>query len=288
MQDPTSNRETAKTPYRVLPFEEYVEQAYLFKALMERMSADEPVQELLGYVREEILATTKLPMAIDFLLTEVKQLGTMSTAMLRLSHYFTPYQSFILGNAEDDRGHLDMKTALHLLYHDAKLRSEDAAQVTMFFHQFETLCRHSLEYDYGLQAIAVDPVYDLVWQKWILGIRHQLGMVEISDLVYIHSEYYLKRMEPDSELPEPILFGEKEGRIALANRSKEPHYLFLALQRQLGYPAIPVRKKRDEMAEFIPKMQRLIERLEVRVKFLEDEQRNQGIDLSKFYKKDAE
>jgi hypothetical protein len=95
-------------------------------------------------------------------------------------------------------------------------------------------------------------------------------------------------MEPDSELPEPILFGEKEGRIALANRSKEPHYLFLALQRQLGYPAIPVRKKRDEMAEFIPKMQRLIERLEVRVKFLEDEQRNQGIDLSKFYKKDAE
>lgn len=279
--------ENNPTPYRLLDIEEYVEQAYLFKSLMERMSADEPVQELLGYLREEILATTKLPLAIDFLLTEVRQLGTMSTAMLRLAHYFTPYQSFILGNAEDDDGQMDMKTSLHLLYHDAKLRSENAPRVTMFFHQFETLCRHSLDYDYGLQAIAVDPVYDAVWQKWILGIRHQLGMVDISDLVYIHSEHYLKRMDPNSEAPSPILFAEKEGRIALANRSKEPHYLFLALQRQLGYPAIPVRKQHDQLAEIIPKMKRMIERLEVRVKFLEDEQRNQGIDLSKFYKQDG-
>ena len=51
---------------KILLSEEYVEQAYLFKALMERGSADEPVQELLGYLREEVLATTKLPMAIDF------------------------------------------------------------------------------------------------------------------------------------------------------------------------------------------------------------------------------
>ena len=39
------------------------------------------------------------------------------------------------------------------------------------------------------------------------------------------------------------------------------------------------------MDELIPKLKRMVERLEVRVKLLEDEQRNQGIDLSRFYKK---
>ncbi|QEG22602.1 hypothetical protein [Mariniblastus fucicola] len=270
---------------KVLSPEEYVEQAYLFKALMERMSADEPIQELLGYLREEILATTKLPMAIDFLLAEVKQLGTMATAMKRIAHYFTPYQSFLIGTAEDDHAQLQMRSALHLLYHDAKLRSEHADRPTMFFHQFESLCRHSLDYDYGLQAIAVDPIYDDTWQRWILGVRHKLGMVDMADLVYIHSEYYLQRKREDDETPDPILFGEKEGRIALANRTKETHYLFLALQRQLGYPPVPLPQKVDPADELIPKLKRMVERLEVRVKFLEDEQRNQGIDLSKFYKK---
>lgn len=270
---------------QVLSLEEYVEQAYLFKALKERMSADEPIQDLLGYLREEILATTKLPMAIDFLLAEVKQLGTMSTAMKRISHYFTPFQSFLITTAEDDRAQFQMKTALHLLYHDAKLRSENADRVTMFFHQFETLCRNSLDYDYGLQSIAVDPIYDPVWQKWILEVRHKLGMVDLADLVYIHSEYYASRKRDDEQAADPVLFGEKEGRIALANRTKETHYLFLALQRQLGYPPVPLKKKHDANEELVPKLKRMVERLEVRVKLLEDEQRNQGIDLSRFYKK---
>jgi len=269
----------------VLSVEEYVEQAYLFKALMERMSADEPVQDLLGYLREEVLATTKLPMAIDFLLAEVKQLGTMATAMKRIAHYFTSFQTFLISTAEDDHSQFPMRTALHLLYHDAKLRSEGAGRITMFFHQFETLCRHSLDYDYGLQAIAVDPVYDEVWQRWILGVRHKLGMVDLADLVYIHSEHYVKRKRDDEETPDPVLFGEKEGRIALANRTKETHYLFMALQRQLGYPPVPRRKQFDRNEELIPKLKRMVERLEVRVKLLEDEQRNQGIDLSRFYKK---
>lgn len=270
---------------KVLSVEEYVEQAYLFKALMDRMSADEPVQDLLGYLREEILATTKLPMAIDFLLAEVKQLGTMATAMKRITHYFTPFQSFLVATAENDHSQFLMKTALHLLYHDAKLRSEEADRATMFFHQFETLCRHSLDYDFGLQSIAVDPIYDEVWQKWILDIRHKLGMVDLADLVYIHSEHYLNRKRDDEEAPDPVLFGEKEGRIALANRTKETHYLFLALQRQLGYPPVPVRKRIDTNEELVPRLKQMVERLEVRVKLLEDEQRNQGIDLSRFYKK---
>ena len=269
----------------VLAVEEYVEQAYLFKALMERTSADEPLQDLLGYLREEVLATTKLPMAVDFLLAEVKQLGTMASAMKRIAHYFTPFQCFLVASAEEDHSRFQMETALHLLYHDAQLRSEQANHVSMFFHQFETLCRNSLDYDLGLQAIAVDPIYDEVWQKWILEIRHKLGIVDIADLVYLHSEHYMASKREDDEPCDPLLFGEKEGRIALANRTKETHYLFLALQRQLGYPPIPQPKKIDRDRELVPKLKQMIERLEVRVKLLEDEQRNQGIDLSRFYKK---
>jgi len=268
----------------MLPKEEYVEQAYMFKALMERMSADEPVQDLLGYLKEEVLSTTKLPMAIDFLLAEVKQLGTMATAMKRLAHYFTPFQSFIVSAAEEETGHFDMWIALELLYHEAKLRSENSDPVSMFFYQFETLCRHSLDYDYGMRAIAADPIYDENWEKWILEIRRQIGTIEIANIVYLHSEHYLKQKADYEEAPETVLFGDKEGRIAYANRRKEPHYLFLALQRQLGYPPVPVRKVTEGLETVIPKLKRSVERLEARMKLLEEEQRSAGIDLSKFYK----
>ena len=80
------------------------------------------------------------------------------------------------------------------------------------------------------------------------------------------------------------LFGDKEGRIALANRNKDPKYLFSALQRQIGYPEVPKPKKRDMNADLLPKLLRQMERMETRMKLLEDENRNGGIDLSKFYR----
>ena len=47
--------------------EEYVEQAHFFQVLGERMAENVPAMEVLASVREEVLATTKLPLAIDFL-----------------------------------------------------------------------------------------------------------------------------------------------------------------------------------------------------------------------------
>ena len=79
---------------------EYVEQAHLFKILAERNALGISTQELLGLVREEILSTTKLPMAIDFLLSELKLNGVFHTAMAKLSHYFSPFQTFVIGEAE--------------------------------------------------------------------------------------------------------------------------------------------------------------------------------------------
>ena len=78
------------------------------------------------------------------------------------------------------------------------------------------------------------------------------------------------------------MFGEREGKIAFANRQKDPLFLFSAMQRHLGYPAVPRRAIQDQTIEMIPQMQRRLERLEFRIKLFEDEQR-QGIDITKFY-----
>ena len=115
-------------------------------------------------------------------------------------------------------------------------------------------------------------------------------MVGIADLIYVHSEHYqvqqdkVERMTGEQGDPVETLFGDKEGRIALANRNKDPKYLFSALQRQIGYPEVPKPKKRDMNADLLPKLLRQMERMETRMKLLEDENRNGGIDLSKFYR----
>lgn len=272
----------------VLRREEYIEQAYLFKALQNRLQSNEPVQEMLAQIREEILATTKLPMAIDFMLAEVRHVGTMSTAMKKLPHYFTQFQIFIVAQAEDEHGRFDMRVAFSVLEAESKFRSENSDPVAMFLFQMETLCRNRLDYDFGLQAIAMDPVYDGRWQRWILEVRHQLGLVELADLIYVNSEYYsvANAMDAPGDQKEAreraVLFGQREGRIALANRKKEPHYLFSSLQRQLGYPAVPRPTQRDPAIDQVPKLMKLVERLTVRVKLLEDEQRQSGIDLGQF------
>jgi hypothetical protein len=73
--------------------EEYVEQAHFFRALAERLEVNVPAQEVLASVREEVLATTKLPLAIEFLLGELRHEGVLGPAVARLPHYFTPFQA---------------------------------------------------------------------------------------------------------------------------------------------------------------------------------------------------
>ena len=244
----------------------------------------------MAHLRDEILSTTKLPMAIDFLLAELRHAGTMGTAMKKMPHYFAPFQTFLVDNAEDDQGRFDMRMALKILEAEAKFRAENTDPVSMFLFQFETLCLNHLAYDYGLTAMAEDSMYDETWKKWLLSIRHRVGMVGLADLIYIHSQYYVKHQNErferegrEADLPEITLFGEGEGRIALANRTKEPVYLFSALQRQLNYPKVPRREKKNPISEVLPKLVRQMERMETRMKLLEDEQREKGIDLSQFY-----
>jgi len=270
----------------VLDREEYVEQAHLFRSLAERLSENVPMQELLGHVKQEVLSTTRLPLAIDFLLSELRHIGLMSTAMARLPHYFTPFQTYVMQEAEAERGRFDLRVAVDILRHEAEYRTKSPIPQAMFMFQFECLCRNRLKYDPGLAAIAGDPIYDEHWRQWINDLRHRIGMVDFADMIYVRSQFNLiHRARPGEPLPEPekpLLFGEKDGKIAWANRRKDPLYLFAALQRHLGYPTVPRGKRPDETISLLPLLNLQVQRLEARIKLLEDEARG-GIDITKFY-----
>ena len=84
----------------MLDREEYVEQAYFFRTLRERMTQNYSTQELLASIRHEILATTGLPYALDFMASELRMTGGFATAMARLPHYFSSFQTYVVAEAE--------------------------------------------------------------------------------------------------------------------------------------------------------------------------------------------
>jgi hypothetical protein len=304
--------EQPPSPLAPLGREEYVEQSHFFRALAERLEENVPAQEVLASVREEVLATTKLPLAIDFLLGELRHEGVLGPAVARLPHYFTPFQAFVIRESENERLRFDLRVGLEILRREAEYRAEEPTRQGIFLYQFETLCRHRLGYDRGLEAIAGDPAFDQMWRDWILTLRRQIGMVELADVIYVHSEYYWQRAEksgqitasvavPTSRLADEnaspqrdglsvspegavVLFGEREGRIALANRKKDPLFLFSSLHRQLGYPEVPRMKPQDQEKTLLPQLARRLEQMEMRLKILEEEQRG-GLDLTKFYER---
>jgi len=263
----------------MLSREEYVEQAYLFRTLRERMQQDMSTQELLMAIRRELLSTTRLPFAVDFMASELQLTGGFATAMAHLPHYFTPFQTYVVAEAEKPEGSFDFRIALEILQREAEYRASNPSPQGVFLYQFETICRNRLGYDRGLEAMAGDAIYDEAWREWIPTVRRQIGLIDLGDMIYVRSELY---RQTRGKAEKPILFGEKEGKIALANRRKDPLYLFSALERHLGYPSVPRPKPEDAQRAIVPELQRRIERLETRIKLLEEELRG-GINLARFY-----
>src|SRR5262245_49398399 len=259
-------------PTFMLDREEYIEQAYLFKALGERLRENMATQDLLLWIKEEILSTTRLPMAMDFMAAELKLQGVFAPAMAKLSHYFTPFQTYVIAEAENERGKFDISVALKILEREATYRAGGATPQGVFLYQFECLCRNRLGYDRGLEAMYGDPMFQQPWKDWILTVRRQVGLIDIADLIYVGSEQYVldcRRQGRDEPAPEtPMLFGQKEGRIAMANRRKDPLLLFAALHRQLGYPAVPQLIPADRTPDVLPALVRRMDRLEAWLKLI--------------------
>ncbi|MDO5307997.1 MAG: hypothetical protein Q4G03_00660 [Planctomycetia bacterium] len=265
--------------------EEYVEQAYFFKTFRERLDDGYSSQEILHAMKNELLSATMLPVAVGVLLSEVKLSGKMSVAMARVPHYFTSFQTFVIRQAEREEGRFDFRIALEVLEREAQYRTSELYSAQgVFFFQFETISRNRLGFDYGLEAVSKDPVYDENWKNWInVVLRRQIGFVDIANLVYVRSEHY--RLQEDEE-PRPVLFGEKEGRIAHASAGRDPSFFFSALQRHLGYPAVP-RHSIEELREdpATAELRRKIELLENRLQILQEELKG-GLNLERFYVKE--
>lgn len=273
----------------LLDREEYIEQAYFFRVFRERLEDNLPSQDILASIGEEALATTKLPIAIDFLKGEILLTGRLSDGMAQLKHYFTPFQTFVMSMAEEDRSRFDQKIALLILEREAKYRADTPLPAGLFIFQFECIARNRLGYDNGMIAMAGDPLYDEDWRDWIVKMRLRLGSTDFADMIYYRSEHYVNEKQrlsgnDDFQPTAPILFAAQEGRIAKANRGKDPLYMFAALQRQLGHPAVPRAKPAKKGPLFHPAVEERFQRLEQRLKLLETEAQG-GLDLSQFYVK---
>jgi hypothetical protein len=272
----------------MLDHEEYIEQAYLFRVYRERIAENVPAQEVLDAIGEEILATTRLPMAIDFLRAELLQRGRISDGMARLSHYFAPFQAFVMSRAEDEESRFDLRVALEVLEKQADYLSGEATPQGLFIYQFECVARNRLGYGDSLKAIAADPMYGEEWRTWIGRLSGLLGTHDFAELLYRRSEHRVAEHRRRTQTPEyepsyEVLFGIQEGRIAKANIGRDPLYMFAALQRQLGYPEVPrpmparIKTHLDEAVEL------RFQQLEAKIQVLESEMKG-TLDLSEYYK----
>jgi hypothetical protein len=256
----------------VLDREEYIEQAYFFHTFRERILDGIPAQEVLDRIGEELLSTTRLPLAVSFLNSEIRSTGLMGPAMARITHYFTPFQAHVVTQAEGEQNRFTMDQALLILGREAKFKADGPTRAGLFVYQFEAISRNRLGYAKGLEAMAADPSYDDDWRDYILVLQMRIGAVDFADLIYIRSAFFVnewRRRHADFVPQSPVLFGEKEGIIARANRGRDPLYLFSALQRQLGYPEVPRPRRPDEAESRIARLEQRVNLLENRIKALE-------------------
>src|SRR5690606_31247862 len=96
-------------------------------------------QELLARVKDEILTTSKLSLAIDFLVGELKHTGIFSSAMARMPHYFTPFQTYVIAEAERERGRFDFFMAVEILRREAEYRAAGPTRQGLFVYEFESI-----------------------------------------------------------------------------------------------------------------------------------------------------
>lgn len=271
-------------PATVLDREEYIEQAYFFRALRERLTENLSAQEILSRVNQELLSTTRLPYAVEFLAAELKHSGLLANGFVKLPHYFTPFQAYLVKQAEDERSRLTIPAALLALEREAIYKSNQPTLAGLFIYQFEMISRNRMGYDEGLSAIAGDPFFPKEWKDYIDIVRLKVGVIDFCDLVYLRSELYVKdvrRSNADYSPPVPVIYGEKEGKIAKANRGRDPLFLFAALQRQLGYPEVPRANMKDTLTQKLDVILTKLAQVEQRLKLAEGELRG-SIDWSEF------
>jgi hypothetical protein len=268
--------------------DECIEQAYFFRTLRERLQGSVAAQDVLNGVAEELLSATRLPMAVQFLTTEIKHTGQLSTGFAKLPHYFTPFQTFVVRQSEEEKRKFPFLPALEVLEREATYKAGTPTPSGLFVYQFEAIARNKLGYEDGLIAMSGEPFYDRDWRAYADMVRRQIGMVEFSELVYLRSHLFIadqKRRNPAFDPSLAPLFGEKEGKIAKASIGRDPLFLFAALQRQLGYPEVPRPRSKDDPLSRVELLHHKLREMDARIRMLEAETRG-TFDPTQFGKPD--
>lgn len=267
--------------------DECIEQAYFFRTLRERVQTENAAQDVLASLAEEVLTTTRLPMAIQFLATEMRHTGQLASGFAKLPHYFTPFQRFVVKQSEDVKRRFAFVTALEVLEREATYKAGTPTHPGLFVYQFEALTRNRLGYTEGLVAMSEEPFFPTDWRENANIVRRQVGIIEFAELVYLRSVQYVsdrKRENPEYVPSLSPLFGEKEGKIAKASRGRDPLFLFAALQRQLGYPEVPKPAKKEDGVK-LELLEKKLRDMDTRLRILEAETRG-TFDPTQFGKPD--
>ncbi len=136
--------------------------------------------------------------------------GLMAPAMARLGHYFTPFQTHVIGQAEDGRepvldgpGPARSSSARRSSRPTARRRPGCSSTSSRPSRGTGSATRQ------GLDAMAADPFYDEDWRDYILALGARLGDVDFADLIYVRSAYFVterRRKDPDfvPKYPDPL------------------------------------------------------------------------------------
>ena len=241
-----------------------------------------PSQEILARVGEELLSTTKLPLAVSFLHTEIKGSGLMAPAMARIGHYFTAFQTHVIGQAEIAMSRFSMEQALLILEREAKYKADGPSLAGLFIFQFESLSRNRLGYTRGLAAMAQDPFYTEDWSDYILTLQTRLGDVDFADLIFVRSDYFVQRAteaQPRvrAQVSRPLRRAGGEDRPGQPR--PRPDVPLLGTPAPAWLSRSPAPRRPDELEARVLLLEQKIAQLENRLKVAESEL-NQDVDLS--------
>ena len=259
--------------------EEYVEQAYFFQTLRERMQQDMSTQDLLVAIRQEILATTMLPFALDFMAGELRLTGGFATAMARLPHYFTPFQTYVVGEAEKAEGRFDFRIALEILQREVEYRAAGRRRKASSSISSRPSAATAWATTAAWRPSPPIAIFDENWREWILTVRRQVGLIDFGrhDL---RPQRALSQDAGEGREADPV---RRKGGANRAGQSPQGSALSVfGAAAALGLSERAAAAARGHAAISSARLQQRVDRLETRVEAFEEELRG-GINLSRFY-----
>ena len=274
----------------VLDRDEYVEQAYFFRVFRERLADNLPAQDILTRVHEELLSSTRLPYAVQFLVAELKHSGLLANGFCEtaaLLHSVPGVRRS--GRPRTRRSGFRCRRPCSSWNARRSSRPRSPTKPGLFIYQFETIARNRLGYLDGTAAVAADPIYDADWRAFIGGLPRQVGDIDFADLVYLRSELYRAGAAARESVLRAVAAaavrreggedrqGEPQPRPAVSLR-RAPATTRVSRSATLLRSATTARSKWE-------KLETKLRELETRLKLAEGELRG-NVDLSQFGKPD--